>query len=108
MNDMRSFQTMEYKMQEEDRPCQPAAKHMEATREKPRSVKRPQVCDLLHHAKHPRVAAGIRANLARIGRVDIAAGRTDGELLVHCLQGAQQRAQRRLTLLEKMQHRASR
>ena len=82
----------------------PAAEHVEAAREQPRAVERPEVRDLLDHAEQARVAARVGADAAGIDGVDIAAGRADREVLADLLQRAQQRHQRGLALLHQMQH----
>jgi len=85
----------------------PAAKHMEAAGKQPGPIQRPKIGNLLHHAQQPGVTTVIAAYGAGIDSVDIAAGRTGGQCLVHPLQCMQQRGQRRLPPLEHMQHRAA-
>ena len=60
---------------------QPAAEHMVAAGEQPRAVERPQVGDFLDHAQQAVVAARVAADAARVGGVDIAAGRAGRQRL---------------------------
>jgi hypothetical protein len=81
---------------------------MIAARKQARSVERPEIGDLFHHAKRLRIAPWIEADRARIGGVHIAAGGTGGQRFAHRLQRGEERQQRALTLLHQMQNRAPR
>ncbi len=81
---------------------------MEAAGEQPRTVERPEVGDFLDHAQRPLVAARIGTDAARVDGVDIAAGRTGGEVARHPVERDEQRVERGLALLDQMQHRTAR
>ena len=66
---------------------------------KPRTVKSPEVCDLLDHAQAFFVAARVAADPAGIGRVDIAADRAGRELLRHAPESREERLERCLIVV---------
>ncbi len=80
---------------------------MEAPGEQPRLLQRPEIRHVLDHTERFRIASRVRADAARVDRVDVAADAAMDHPLVHALQRTQQRRQRGLALLQQVKDRAA-
>ena len=81
---------------------------METAGEQAALVERPQVRHILDHTERTGIAARIGTDATRIAGVDIAADMAGDQMFVHRFQRAQQRRERRIPLLEQMEHRPPR
>lgn len=86
----------------------PAAKHVIPAGKQARTVKRPEVCDLLDDAQGFVVTPGIATDAAGVARIDIAANRTCRELVRDILEGGKERLERGFATLDEMQNGTSR
>jgi len=85
-----------------------AAENVIFAGEKPRAIERPEIGDFLHHAQRARIAAGVGADAAGIGGVDIAADAAGDQRLVDAGECCQQRGHRGFAALDQVEHRTPR